>query len=243
MYLSSTVFHSHIFTCKFLRSTLFKRGILLLCTTPSSALGHHVTPIQMLRPLASTQCLQHSPWADAGVQNVRIQLAYEHVNNSSFRVIYHNRNNQLTVDSHWPIHWNHLVTRSHSGVAVQSSLVIFVFWKQFYSLWLLSCNIQCSAHSTHSSLYNKSPWSIKGHTTHYGMELKAMPQSPNISPCNKYNWCLTQSTRDRTGHLLNTGAVSSELWPLPYPLWMCSSKNSKLTPVKRAQFCYPTTYA
>jgi hypothetical protein len=23
----------------------------------------------------------------------------------------------------------------------------------------------------------------------------------------------------------------------PYPLWMCSSKNSKLTPLKRAQFC------
>jgi len=50
--------------------------------------------------------------------------------------------------------------------------------------------------------------------TAHGMELKAMPQNtlpitPNISPYNKENWCWTQSPSDRTGHLLNTGAVSS----------------------------------
>jgi len=39
----------------------FKLCIPFLYTTPLSALGHHVTPIPMLSPVASTQCLRHSP--------------------------------------------------------------------------------------------------------------------------------------------------------------------------------------
>jgi len=81
MYLSLTAFHFHIFTHKFLRWTLFKLSIPFLCVTPSSTLGHHVTPILMLSPLAATQYLQHSPWADSGFQNTMKQLEYERVNN------------------------------------------------------------------------------------------------------------------------------------------------------------------
>ena len=104
-YLSLTAFHCHIFSYNFLRYTLFKLGIPFLCTTSSSALGHHVTPLTMLRPTASTQCLQHSPWADSGVQNIMTQFANEHVNNSLFTQLYQNKNNQLNAHSHWPIPW------------------------------------------------------------------------------------------------------------------------------------------
>jgi hypothetical protein len=100
MYLSLTAFHFHIFTHKLLRSTLFKLGIPFL-----SALGHHVTPIPMLNPLVPTQCLQHSLWADSGVQNIMTQLPYDHANNSFFTQLYLNRNNQLSADSHCPVPW------------------------------------------------------------------------------------------------------------------------------------------
>ena len=67
------------FTHKFLRSTLFKLGIPFLCATPSSALAHHATPLPMLSPMVSTQCLQHSPKA---VQNIRISWLIWHMNMS-----------------------------------------------------------------------------------------------------------------------------------------------------------------
>jgi hypothetical protein len=173
MYLSSTAFRFH-FHSRIPKIYTFQTWYSPSLHHSFLCLGSPCHP----NSNASTQCLQHSPWADAGVQNIRTQLAYEHVSNGFFTQFYHNRNNQLTVDSHWPIHWNQLVTSSHSGVAVQSSLVTFVFSKQFSSFRLLSCSIQCSAHSTHTSLYNKSPWSY--HTLWYGTQSHAPnPLVPN----------------------------------------------------------------
>jgi hypothetical protein len=85
MYCSLTAFHFHSFTHKFLRSTLFELDIPFLCSTQSSALGHHVTTLPLQSPLVSTQCLQHSPKA---VQNITTQLVYEHVNDSFFILLY-----------------------------------------------------------------------------------------------------------------------------------------------------------
>ena len=138
-----------------------------LSLLPSSALGHHVTPLPMPNPLVSTQYLQFSPKA---VQNIRISWLSWHMNtsNDSFFIhcytkteiisSMHSLTNQYTE--------NQLVKRSHNVVVPYSSLVIFMFSKQFFSCRFLSCSIQWSALNTHTGLSNRSPWSSNGLTTH-----------------------------------------------------------------------------
>jgi len=132
MYLSLNAFHFHSFTHKFLRSTLFKLGIPFLCATPSSALGHLVTPLPMLSPVVSTRCLQHSPKA---VPNIMTHIAYEHVNNNFFIQGYTKTeiiNPMPSLTDQYSE--TQLVNSSHSGGVPHSSPVIFVFSKQFFPL-------------------------------------------------------------------------------------------------------------
>ena len=162
MYLSLTVFHFHSFTHKFLRSTLFKLGIPFLCATPSSVLGYHVTPLLTLSPLATTQCLQHSAWADSEYHDS--DGIWTHQWQFLHTVLYQNRNNQLNVESHWPLPWEPTCNKfSEWCCPTFKSWNIWVLKTVFFSL--LSCSIQCSALSTHTSLSNKSPWSSKSFTT------------------------------------------------------------------------------
>jgi hypothetical protein len=186
MYLSLTAFHCHIFTHKFPRSTLFKLSIPFLCTTPSFVFSHHVTPLTMLSPLTSTQCLQHSPWADSGVQDIMTQFAYEHVNNSLFTQLYQNRNNQLNAHFQRPVPSEPTCMKFSQWCCPIFNSCNICVKKQFSSFRFLTYSIQSSTYSTHTSLSNKIPWSSSAlqHTmyTAHGMELKAMPQTPNISP-------------------------------------------------------------
>jgi hypothetical protein len=121
-----TVFH------KSLRSTPFKLCIPFLYETPSSALGHLVTPLPMLSPVISTQCLQHSSKA---VQNIMTQMAYEHVNKSFF-IHCHIKIEITSLMQSLTDHYseNQLVNSSHSGVVPHSTPVILVFTKQFFPL-------------------------------------------------------------------------------------------------------------
>jgi hypothetical protein len=59
-----TAFHFYIYSYHFWRFILFNLVIPFLCTIPSSALGHHVTPLPMLSPLTSTHCphTAHKPF-------------------------------------------------------------------------------------------------------------------------------------------------------------------------------------
>jgi hypothetical protein len=82
-YLSLTAFHFYIFGYNFLRYTLLKPGNSLSLHHSSSALGHHVTPLQMLSLPTSTQSLCHLTKDVSGVQNMT-NFAHDHINDGLF---------------------------------------------------------------------------------------------------------------------------------------------------------------
>jgi hypothetical protein len=78
VYLSLSAFHFHIFTHKFLRSTLFNQiwYSLSLCHS-FLCLGSPYHPTANAKPLVSIQCLQHSP---KSIQNIKTSWLSWHMN-------------------------------------------------------------------------------------------------------------------------------------------------------------------
>jgi hypothetical protein len=149
----------------------------ILCTTPSSALGHHVTPTTKAKPTDFNPMLQHGKYAVSGVQNVMTHLAYDHINDSFFKYSYTKTEIISSMKGHpdqYPETQN--VKSSHSCVAAHSSPVIYVFSKQFCSD-ISALNPVPRNSSTHTVLPNKSPSSIKDPATLptvSGMKARAM---------------------------------------------------------------------
>jgi len=82
-YLSLTAFHFYFFDYNFLRHTLLKPGNSLSLHHSSSALGHHVTRLQMLSLPTSTHSLWHLTKDFSGVQNMN-NFAHDHINDTLF---------------------------------------------------------------------------------------------------------------------------------------------------------------
>jgi hypothetical protein len=83
-YLSSTAFHFLHYWLQHPKIYISKTIHSLLKDTPSSALGHHYTPLPMLSPLISIHSLQNCKKAVSGVQNIMTNWAYDHINASFF---------------------------------------------------------------------------------------------------------------------------------------------------------------
>jgi hypothetical protein len=93
-YSSSTAFHFYIYWLQGPNIYISKTINSLLNNTPSSVLGHHYTPLPMLRPLISTQSLQHCKKVVSGIQNIMTNLVYYHINDSFFIQCY--KSNPIT---------------------------------------------------------------------------------------------------------------------------------------------------
>jgi hypothetical protein len=181
MYLSLTTFHFHIFTHKFLKCTLYKLGIPFLCATPASVFSHHVTPIPVPSPLASTQCLQHYPWADSEVQNIKTRLAYGHVNNSFFKQLYHKRNNQLNADSHWLIPWETTCDKFSQWFCrtfKSYNIPVLNFLPVYYCLAASSALPRAPTQAFPTKVLANARAIPHITSTGHGIQIKAMPQTP-----------------------------------------------------------------
>jgi hypothetical protein len=133
MYLSLNAFHFHIFTLRFLRSILFNQTwySLFLCHS-FLCLGSPYHPIANAKPTGFNTLPTALSKSYSQYQNIMTQLAYEHVNDSF--LIHCNTKIEIisSIQSrtdHYPE--NQLV---QSGVASNSSLVIFMFSKEFFPL-------------------------------------------------------------------------------------------------------------
>jgi hypothetical protein len=91
--------------------------------TPSSALGHHYTPLSMLSLLISTQSLQHCKKAVSGVQNIMTNLAYDHINDSFLIQCYTKTEIIGSMQGQIGHLETQLVKRSHSSTVAHSRLV------------------------------------------------------------------------------------------------------------------------
>jgi len=130
-------FHSqfpNIYSFQTLYSLSLCHSFLCLGSPCYSTVNAKPTGFNTVPTVLSRSCSEY--------QNIMTQLAYEHVNDSFFIHCYNKTEiissmqsltNQYTE--------NQLVKRSHNGVVPHSSLVIFVFSKQFFSCRFLSCSI------------------------------------------------------------------------------------------------------
>jgi len=93
--------------------------------------------------MTSTQYLIAFYIRSSGAENIITHLAFQHNNGSFFIHCYTKTEKISSMLGHNDQHPdNPLVKTSHSGIAVHSSLLIFLFKKQFPSLGFLPC-IQC----------------------------------------------------------------------------------------------------
>jgi hypothetical protein len=143
MYFSLIAFHFHIFSQDFLTFTLFRLGISLFLHISVLCLG------SPCHPTANTKPTHFNPLSIAlytrcsGVQNIITHLALRKNNGRFFIHCYTKTEIISSMQGHSYQHPdNQLVKTSHSGVAGHSSLLIFLFKKQFPSLGFLTC-IQC----------------------------------------------------------------------------------------------------